>query len=41
MYTSMLLLVIPGSLAGVGPMELLLIAVVAVIVLGPDVMRKS
>ena len=36
-----LLLVVPGSLAGVGPMELLLIAVVAVIVLGPDVMRKS
>ena len=36
-----LLLVVPGSLAGVGPMELLLIAVVAVIVPGPDVMRKS
>jgi Sec-independent protein translocase protein TatA len=37
----MLLLVVPGNLAGIGPMELLLIVIITVIVLGPDVMRKS
>jgi hypothetical protein len=40
MYTSMLLVVVPGGLLWVGPMELLLVAIIALIVLGPDIMGQ-